>query len=259
MTSLLEVESLSRSEFRSHRRGRRAVLIRKFAKRGLSQWYPEELIRRIGPRPVTATFSATGSFNPLDPRSKIEKRVMPFDEAAACAIDRGDGPYCYVYQLSIADARADLRRDGLWPTWLGLLDHVRATNLWIGAQGCLTPLHVDGSHNFLLQVLGAKRITLFSPDQARFLYPAVDSQRPHLSRIDLRNPDKNEFPLFEQARAEQFTLEPGDVLYLPPGWWHEVESLDAAVSINFWHDAIYEPMTWIRSISAWLARSRASR
>ena len=256
---MLEVESLSRSEFRSRHRGRRAVLVRRFATNGLSRWSPEELVRRIGARPVTATFSATGCFNPLDASNGIEKRVMPFDEAAACVTSRGDGPYCYVYQVSIADVLSDLRRDGLVPTWLGALDHVRATNLWLGARGCVTPLHIDGSHGFLLQVHGKKAVTLFSPDQRRFLYPAVGTERPHLSLVDPRAPDEDRFPLFAHARAEQFTLEPGDALYLPPGWWHEVESLDVAVSINFWSDSIYRPMTWVKSVSAWLARSRAAR
>ncbi len=256
---MLEVESLSRSEFRSRHRGRRAVLVRGLATHGLSRWHPAELVRRIGSRPVTATFSATGCFNPLDESNEIEKRVMPFGEAVSCVLNRGDGPYCYVYQVPIADASSDLRRDGLVPPWLSALDHVRATNLWVGAKGCITPLHVDGSHGCLVQVLGEKRVTLFSPDQRELLYPAVGTPRPHLSLVDLRNPDVQRFPRFEHARAERFTLGPGDMLYLPPGWWHEVESLDDAVSINFWSDSIYRPMTWIKSVSAWLARSRASR
>lgn len=256
---MVEVDSLSRSEFRSRYRGRRAVLGRQLATSGLSRWYPPELVRRFGSRPVTATFSATGCFSPLDPHNEIEKRVMPFDEAASRVLDRGDGPYCYVYQLSITETYADLRRDALVPTWLGILDYVRATNLWLGAKGCVTPLHFDGSHGFLLQVQGRKRVTLFSPDQRRFLYPAVGTPRSHLSLVNLREPDTTKFPLFEQARAQHFTIEPGDVLYLPPGWWHEVESLDTAVSINFWSDSIYEPMTWVKSASAWLARTRASR
>lgn len=29
-------------------------------------------------------------------------------------------------------------------------------------------------------------------------------------------------------------LEPGDVLFVPRGWWHFVESLELSISVNVW-------------------------
>jgi ribosomal protein L16 Arg81 hydroxylase len=29
-------------------------------------------------------------------------------------------------------------------------------------------------------------------------------------------------------------LGPGDVIYIPRGWWHHVRTLDLSISVNFW-------------------------
>lgn len=34
--------------------------------------------------------------------------------------------------------------------------------------------------------------------------------------------------------SQQAILEPGDMLFLPPGWWHALKSLDSAVSVSLW-------------------------
>ena len=39
------------------------------------------------------------------------------------------------------------------------------------------------------------------------------------------------------AGALEIELRPGELLYLPPLWFHEVEALSDAVSVNGWSDA----------------------
>ena len=49
-----------------------------------------------------------------------------------------------------------------------------------------------------------------------------------------------QFPLFEEIRdqALQAELEPGDALYLPKLWWHQVESTAPFNGlVNYWWDA----------------------
>lgn len=37
-----------------------------------------------------------------------------------------------------------------------------------------------------------------------------------------------------EADAHHVVLEPGDVLLVPPEWWHYVESIDVSLAINTW-------------------------
>ena len=56
----------------------------------------------------------------------------------------------------------------------------------------------------------------------------------YLSYVDCDNPDYERFPKFRQAVALEGILEPGEMLFLPAGWWHQVRSMDLAISVNFW-------------------------
>ena len=55
--------------------------------------------------------------------------------------------------------------------------------------------------------------------------------------VDLRAPDFDRYPRFAEAlgRAQVAELEPGDVLFYPALWWHNVEALGRFnVMINYW-------------------------
>ena len=44
--------------------------------------------------------------------------------------------------------------------------------------------------------------------------------------------DDEEFPLAIEA-----LLGPGDMLYIPPNWWHEVEAVNVSLSVNAWSNS----------------------
>ncbi len=118
------------------------------------------------------------------------------------------------------------------------LEGVRA-GIWIGNRTTAC-CHYDASDNLACCVVGKRRFTLFPPDQISNLYPGPLSPTPGgqvLSMVDLANPDFEKHPKFSQAveHGEIAELEPGDALYLPSMWWHQVEAQSPFnVLINYW-------------------------
>lgn len=110
------------------------------------------------------------------------------------------------------------------------------TAFWMGGAGAHTPLHTDlDAPNLHAVVHGRKRFVLFSPSETRFLYPTnIYEFGSRFSAVDTRTPNAGRHPLAARARGYVASLEPGDVLYIPPGWWHAVTCLETCVSLNTW-------------------------
>lgn len=102
-------------------------------------------------------------------------------------------------------------------------------HFWFGPAGTVTPLHHDLMNIFMAQVLGRKRVLLISPDQTHRLYNEVGV----FSDVDCDQPDDQRHPLYRDVLSKQVLLEPGEVLFLPVGWWHHVKALDVSVTVTF--------------------------
>jgi hypothetical protein len=89
---------------------------------------------------------------------------------------------------------------------------------------------------------GRRRFTLFPPDAIRDLYVGPIDHTLAGQPISLAvgsEPGDPRFPRFENARDRALVveLEPGDALYVPKLWWHQVEAVgDVNVLVNFWWD-----------------------
>jgi hypothetical protein len=111
--------------------------------------------------------------------------------------------------------------------------------LWIGSGGHVVNLHFDPTHNLIAMLSGRKRVTLIPPDDMAGMYPApLDCRLGDAigSQVKLLEPD---FARHPRARAELSKalvaeIGPGDILYIPPMWWHHVESFGLNVMINKW-------------------------
>ena len=111
-----------------------------------------------------------------------------------------------------------------------------APRIWIGPKGTLTPLHRDDTDNLFAQVWGQKTFTLAAPHHREALGTWSTAPQGGLDGCDF-NPDAPDYDRFPKARDVTFmrvTLEAGDLLFLPEGWFHQVESVSTSLSVNFW-------------------------
>ena len=185
--------------------------------------------------------SVTPSLSQLD-RAQDESILIP-----ELAQRIANGETTNVKGLCAADA---------WPTssvpCRALVDRLRGTEgrpwgrysalLYIGGGGTYTRAHADPFDNYYLQISGVKRWVLFPPSAAPFLAAAVPrgddganaafvSTHPPSTRYATSPPSAEAFPEFwAAARPEALVvdLQPGDLLHVPPCWFHSVENLGDA-------------------------------
>jgi Cupin-like domain len=126
---------------------------------------------------------------------------------------------------------------------LTVLDDTVLPRIWLG-NAITTPTHLDEWHNIGCVVAGRRRFTLFPPEQIANLYIGPIDFAPTgapMSLVSLHAPDFERFPRFRDALETAVTAElgPGDAVYIPPLWWHHVESIERFnVLVNYWWHAL---------------------
>lgn len=118
------------------------------------------------------------------------------------------------------------------------LPNARA-RVWVGNQTHVAT-HFDEASNIAVVVAGRRRFTLFPPEQVDNLYVGPLHRTiagPPVSMVDCERPDFVAYPRFAEAwkHAIVAELEPGDAIYIPPIWWHDVRALASFnVMVNHW-------------------------
>ncbi|GAB4568010.1 MAG: hypothetical protein Tsb0020_21030 [Haliangiales bacterium] len=231
-------------------RPRRPVLVRGVLEQlaAYSRWTPAYLQKTVGAKPVAVS--------PTDPRGVADyftSAERPFTALVDELARRDARHYLTVGNVFTSGrgrfataALPELADDLPIPTILADLP-VTEGNLWMGFDGVVTPLHFDTKDNLLGVIGGHKHIWLFPPTETTRLYPHPlrSSGEETDSRLDLTSADLKRFPRLARARFYRIVLEPGDMIFLPSGWWHFVVSTGAAnTAVNFW---------WRAPLKAYLA------
>lgn len=101
--------------------------------------------------------------------------------------------------------------------------------LWFGPRGTITPLHYDIVPVLFAQIQGRKRWRIIPPEHSRYLYNHIGV----FSQVDAENPDYHAHPLYAKAISTDVVLNPGEMIFMPVGWWHQVKALDVSISFSY--------------------------
>lgn len=162
-------------------------------------------------------------------------RFLAMARSIAKLASAEEPPAVYIGSVPIADVLPGLESANSMP----LLPADVRPRVWLGNRSTVSA-HFDESENLAVVVGGRRRFTLFPPEQVANLYvgplDATMAGQPS-SMVSVREPDLAAFPRFDLAAAASMTadLEPGDAIYIPTLWWHNVEALEPFnMLVNYW-------------------------
>jgi hypothetical protein len=191
------------------------------------KWTYEHLIAQLGDREVEVQFGRDADQD-YEINSQAHKRRMPFGDYVALVRDSGVSNDFYMTANNDGRNRESLRE--LMADLPPLAEYLREGGgfFWFGPAGTVTPFHHDLTNNFMIQVAGRKRVRLIAPCDT----PKVYNQRHCFTPVDGRAIDLQRFPLMDGVPVIECVLEPGEILFLPVGWWHFVEALDVTITVS---------------------------
>jgi hypothetical protein len=97
--------------------------------------------------------------------------------------------------------------------------------IYLSRKGTVTTLHFDYHHTFgcLAQLLGEKTFILFEPGA----FTESDG-----SNFDPEHPDYVLHPEMADRTARSGVLAPGEMLIVPPDWWHYARNHDHSITLS---------------------------
>lgn len=183
-----------------------------------ASWTPDYLESVAGDSTVTAHYQEEANFHYwYQHLGQRQDRQMPFAELLDLLTREPPERRYYMTEHELEHVSPRLLEDVDVSRYLD-----GAIPMLFMGRDTYMPMHYHGATEAILcQLSGSKTITLYSPDQFSLLYPRRwYSRAPVFSQVDTRDPDLERFPKFTRARPMTFTLEPGEILFIPVHWWH---------------------------------------
>jgi hypothetical protein len=215
--------------------------------------YPEDRrdFERIEPREMSLAEFLADVARPA--RDEV-RYLIPLDPSPVFARNDTIARLHVSWAAAVNPGLARLAADFRLPSFIAPEDYVLAV-LIIGSRENATALHYDngGEAKVLIQVRGRKRIILFPPHAAAALRPHTLFRRPGTpsgsgSRATVDIHALSDPSASADAPAGWVAeVGPGDLVYWPPFWFHDVENLDEVnIAVGVFLDEIRLPALLLR-------------
>lgn len=196
----------------------------------LERWTPDYLIEKVGNAEIEyqSGRASIGRDFEVD-KAKLVRRAPFTDFMADILNNEGNNSYLTANNSGAnAAAIAPLHED-IRP--IHAYTDGGPGMIWIGPAGTFTPLHFDLTNNMIVQVRGRKSIKLISPAETRLMY---NNNAVFSDVHDIEDPERLAlYPAAQEVTVHDVLLNPGDMLFAPIAWWHQVRSLDFSVTMTF--------------------------
>lgn len=196
----------------------------------MERWNLDYFEEKLGDAKIEVQFgrNANSSFE-LD--KDLHRKVMRFSEYISL-LRKGEQTNDYYVTASNSDTNARALAP-LWQDTLPIDGYLQPGHnngfLWLGPKGTLTPFHHDLTNNFLLQIVGRKHVVLapgFEVDRMRNSQHCFSDWSTDIAGAAKAAPG-------QRPGMVECIIEPGDVLFLPVGWWHYVRGMDMTFGMSF--------------------------
>lgn len=144
-----------------------------------------------------------------------------------------------IFLFNLFTHAPSLANDFTWPDHLMKGFVKKFPMLFVGGAGSVTHMHfdIDMSHILHTQFAGRKRVLLFPFDEQYNLYRKpwevlsfANFEKyydPFNSKLDFK-----QYPALRRAQGFDVTLEHGDTLFMPAGYWHHMEYIDSGFAMS---------------------------
>ncbi len=182
----------------------------------------------------------------------------------------------YMKQQNVRKISPSLLENNAFPSFVLDAGWDRELLLWVGSPGSKTGLHRDPQDSVLLQFKGTKKVYIIEPIYRGSVYENEQYDTGSTDCcIDLElvlshDPDHYvKYPRVKEIKSDDiwcFTIYPGQALFIPKGWYHQVETIGTGPSISvnafivdfmgyLFHERVRRIIRWMHN-NGWLYKGK---